>query len=699
MADAHIGQIATALGDGALLLEGFTAEERFSEPFRITCDVLSPGAVDFAPLLGTGVSLTVDGGDLVGRAFHGLLAEASRVEEDANAVRYRLVLRPWLWFLSLGRNSRIFQAQSAMTIIQKVFADAGVSTSAYTSKVAQAGAVTREYCVQYGESDFAFASRLMEEEGVYYFFAHTADSHTMILCDGKGSHAAFGGGDLPLLRAEQGSAHIGPHLGRWDEHVKPVPTSVTLRDFHLRKFEDTLEAKNEETSASNVSAELYAYPGAYSHLTDDASTTGAAFAELRLQAARAEQLRLTGEGDVFATPVGSRVTVSPVDGQQEDPTTVLVVGAVHVFRGQAYGAVGAGSSLELKITFESVPSDTVWRPMQTTPKPLAAGPQIATVVGPAGEVIHVDAYGRVRVQFPWDRLGKKDETAGCWIRVSQAWADGGFGHMHIPRIGEEVIVDYFDGDMDRPVITGRVYNATKTVPYALPDDKTKSTWKSQTVGDSGSYDDTVDPPSTSTKGFNEIRFEDKGGSEEVFVHAQRLFTGWYRFDETRTTGHNTTIKVGYNRDITIKNNETKKVEDGDETHTISKGGLTTTISKGDETRNVDTGKRTTTIMSDEKLTVTQGNMSTTVSTGNQSTEVSLGNITVKADAGSISMEALQKIELKVGMNSVTIDMTGVTIKGMNVQSEAQLMHSGKGMTTQLQGTAMTTITGGIVMIN
>ena len=402
---------------------------------------------------------------------------------------------------------------------------------------------------------------------------------------------------------------------------------------------------------------------------------------------------------MFAAPVGDIVSVGPAVGDDGEADEVLVIGATHVLSGQRHGGLGDGGHPTLTVMLEAIPADTTWRPPLVTPKPVARGPQTAIVVGPSGEVISTDAYGRVKVQFPWDRQGQSNETSSCWIRVSQSWADGGFGHMHIPRIGEEVIVDYFDGDMDRPVITGRVYNATKAVPYGLPDEKTKSTWKSQTVGDAGDYPDTVDPPPSSTKGFNEIRFEDKGGSEEIFVHAQRLFTGWYRFDETRTTGHNTTITVGYNRDITIKNNESKTVQEGDETHTISQGSLTTTISQGDETRTVSTGKRTTSIKSDESLTVTDGNMSTTVSKGNQSTDVTMGDITVNADAGSISVTAMQKIELTVGANSVKIDTTGVTVNGIKISLQATAMLEEKAPMTQLEAEAMTTIKAPMVMIN
>jgi type VI secretion system secreted protein VgrG len=254
-----------------------------------------------------------------------------------------------------------------------------------------------------------------------------------------------------------------------------------------------------------------------------------------------------------------------------------------------------------------------------------------------------------------------DNNSSCWIRVSQSSADGGFGHMHIPRIGEEVIVDFLDGDPDRPIVTGRVYNSARMPPYTLPDEKTKSTWKSQTVGSSGSYDGAENPPSGN--GFNEIRFEDKGGSEEVFIHAQRVMNSWYRLDETRKTGRDTAIRVGRNRQTNIQKNETLTVE------------------TGDETRNIQQGSRQTTIQKADTLTLNTGDYS------------------MKVSAGQATFEAMQQITLKVGSNSIVISQQGVTIKALTVSVTADTTLAVKGLTSDLEASTMMTIKGAMVMIN
>ena len=566
--DGMAGEILTDLGAGVLYLERFTIVERLSQPFTLTCEVLSLQLVDFTPYIGTPVAIRVQGEDLTARYFNGMLAEAIQADANDDTVRYVLTVRPWFWLTSLNKQSRIFQSLSSIAIIKQVFDGTGISADMIENRVRSSGAVVRNYCVQYDESDFNFVSRLMEEEGIYYFFAHSADKHVLTMCDGPPCHHDFTP-DLPLNR-ENDAGWVQPHLNRWGAHVRQTASQVAMRDFHLRPWGETLDAQAAASSKTTVWSELFCYPGAYSHLTDDGQTTGAHFAATRLQAAQAEKLTYAGQGTTFAVPVGSFVSVQPAAGDTMDVAVkILVTGATHKFEGLKLSSKSGGDGVNMHIAIEGVPKDTTFRPPMRAVKPWARGPQVARVVGRSGEAIDPDPYGRVRVQFPWDRQHENNEQSSCWIRVSQGWAAKGFGMMHLPRIGDEVIVDFFDGDMDRPVITGRVYNSTNTTPYALPDEKTKSTWKSQTVGQLGEYPNTVDPPSPSDRGYNELRFEDKGGSEEVWMHAQRVFRAWYRFDEIRTTGRNTTISVGYNRDITIKNNETKTVQDGDETHTVS----------------------------------------------------------------------------------------------------------------------------------
>ena len=293
------------------------------------------------------------------------------------------------------------------------------------------------------------------------------------------------------------------------------------------------------------------------------------------------------------------------------------------------------------------------RTPRTTPEPVVQGSQTAVVVGKSGEEIWVDNHGRVKVQFHWDRDGRKDENSSCWVRVASTWAGKNWGFIQIPRIGQEVIVDFLEGDPDRPIITGRVYNADQTPPYTLPANQTQSGVKSRSSKSGGSDN------------FNEIRLEDKKGSEQIFIHAEKDLKTEVENDETR--------QVDHDRTTTVKNNDALTVKQGNQTVVLEMGN--------------------------QEVTLKQGNQQITLKMGNQATTLDMGNLTAKASLGKIAYEAMQGIELKVGQNTVTIDQTGVTIKGLNVSVEGQIQTEVKGVMTNVKGDGMLVVKGGITMIN
>jgi type VI secretion system secreted protein VgrG len=650
------GKIATALGPDKLLLESFTAFERFNEPFEITVDVLSQDpALDFTPHLGSGVSLSMAGRAEVSRSFHGVLFDAALIAVDGSAGRYRITLRPWLALLDLGRDSRIYQKMTVQGILGDVFERAGFTD--YALNLTKRATSAREYCVQFRESDFNFVSRLMEEEGLFYYFQHTAASHKMIISDDAAAQPTFA---TPIeVYQDDRTSFRPPHLWLWGDKVRPALNKVSLRDQHFRKPTPLTAESTDKPDSGSDKAEFYDYPAGFGYFADDGSAPGASDAESRLLASRSMRKTFHGEGDTFAIPVGSVINIA---GSVE-AAKALVISATHRFSGQHYQAAGAQDAAAdiMEVRFESITSGVDWRPARKTPKPLAGGPQTAVVVGGKDETIEVDEYGRIHIQFPWDRVGALDSKSSCWVRVSQSSADGKFGHMHIPRIGEEVIVDFLDGDPDRPIVTGRVYNSSLMPPYALPADKTKSTWKSQTIGKSGTYEETETPPTDT--GFHEIRFEDKGGEEEMFIHAQRDLLSWVRHDETRRTGHDTSVRVGRNRETAIKKNETLTVETGDETRTIQQGSRTTTIEKADTT------------------TLNQGDYS------------------LKISAGQATVDAMQKITLKVGSNQIVISQQGIEISGLTVKMTATTSLAVKGLTSEFKADTMLTVNGLMVQIN
>jgi type VI secretion system secreted protein VgrG len=313
-------------------------------------------------------------------------------------------------------------------------------------------------------------------------------------------------------------------------------------------------------------------------------------------------------------------------------------------------------------SFRCIPAPVHFRPPRLTPHPSVAGPQPAVVVGPSGEEIYVDKYGRIKVQFFWDRQGKKDENSSCWVRVSQLWAGKNWGAIFTPRIGQEVMVDFLEGDPDQPLVTGRVYNAEQMPPYALPANMTQSGIKTRSSKNGGSDN------------FNELRFEDKKGSEEVYFHAEK--------DMNRVVENNDTLKVGNDQTIEIKNNRTETVTTGNESVTIKTGNRLVEVSQGND---------------DHKIKM--GNRGVEISMGNDSLKISMGNQTTKLDLGASSTEAMQSITLRVGQSSIKIDQMGVTIKGMMISIQGQVQTEVKGLMTTVNADAMLTCKGAITMIN
>ena len=682
----RLASITTALGADVVVLERFTATSRLSDPFLLVADVISEEPIDFESALYQPVLIKTLGVSGIERSFHGLLFGVERHDDAQLSGHYQLIVRPWLAALAETTNVRIFQNQTAVDIIQAVFSSAGYSDfdcSGVTGKYP-----LREYCVQFRESDFAFVSRLMEEEGLYYFFSHTDSAHTLKVCDGPGAHNPAPGLDRVEFRATASQrSQRRLNIWRWSERLSTGSASVELSEHHFL-VPKASNSQHEAASGAGLreASALYDHPAGIGALQEKGvvepgqlPTQSDRLAKVRLQAARAETRKFFGEGDAFGLNAGDKLTLHG-HSQNSLDGDYLAIATTHVFTAETYrSGGGGGDSADLQIHIEATPFDVPWRPQRRTPKPLAGGPQTAVVVGPlenpgaTDDTIFVDKHGRVKVQFFWDRQGKRDPKSSCWVRVSQGWADGGFGVVMLPRIGQEVIVDFLDGDPDRPIVTGRVYNADRMPPYTLPDRKTVSTIKSRTVGPSKPYDEAEEPPQSSDVGFNELRFEDKGGEEEVFMHAQRDMKAWVRLDDNRKVGRDQALRVGRNRDTHIKKNKSLTVEEGDETREVSKGSRTTKVHK------------------DETLTVATGNMATTVSQGDLSVSISSGKATI---------EAAQSIELKVGSTTIKLSPTGIEMSGLTIKIDAKTALSAEGgLTSEVKAGMSLTLNGAMVLIN
>ncbi len=668
-----------------LALERFTAVSRLSEPFTLTIDVLAKAPIDFTPELYQPVSITMEALSQVARSFHGLLFAVERHDDDQTLVRYQLTVRPWLSALHERSDVRIFQEKTAREVIESVFADAGFSD--YDFSAVEGELARREYCVQYRETDFAFVSRLMEDEGLYYFFRHEPGRHTMVICDGPRGHPPPL--NTPSVDYASNRGDLGRrkrNIWRWSERLQTAVASTDTGEHHFfmpreRNAGNTQAADQGHKRAASA---FYDFPAGVGALSESGTIKAGKLpkqskreTEILLQGLRADHHRFTGEGDAFEVMSGDKLTLAkhPLDALNRD---YLLVGTTHVFASESYRS-GDTEDHILEVHMEAIPFDVRWRAPRVTPRPLVGGPQTARVVGPlkdpgpTDDTIHTDQYGRVKVQFFWDRDGKWLQNSSCWVRVSQGWADGGFGAVMLPRIGQEVIVDFLDGDPDRPIITGRVYNADKMPPYALPDRKTVSTIKSRTVGKAGSYPEAEEPPKSGEPGFNELRFEDAGGKEEVFLHAQRDRKTWVRLDHDEKIGRDQKQRVGRNRSSVVHKNEALEVETGDETRKVTKGSRKTTINR------------------DDKLLVERGDSKTTVESGDYKVTISKGKALI---------EAKQSIELKVGATSIKLTPSAIEMKAMNIKIDAKMALAAKGgLTTDLKAGMSFTINGMIVMIN
>jgi len=689
---SRLASIHTSLGPDAVVLDRFTLSSRLSEPFMALADVRADEPMDFSAALYQPVAITTSGGEGLDRYVHGLIFAVERHEDSEDSAHYQLVIRPWLSALAERSDLRIFQNQSVKDILQSIFTAAGFHD--FDLSGLSGTYPVREYCVQFRETDLAFVSRLMEEEGIYYYFKHTIDRHIMVLCDGPGAHHAPDGlSAVPFMSdaARRSSRQVS--VWRWSERLGTAPAQLNLSEHHfLIPTADNMSADTASGAGVRPSSALYDHPagvGGYSEANVIKSGLPAQtkrWAQARLQAMRAETLKYFGETSAFTVSCGDKLSLTehPQDALNMD---YLLVAATHVYSAASYQS-GGQDDFHLEVHLEAIPFATPWRPPHRTPKPLAGGPQTARVVGPlknpgpTDDTIHVDEHGRVKVQFYWDRQGKLDQNSSCWVRVSQGWADGGYGAVLLPRIGQDVIVDFLDGDPDRPIITGRVYNAARMHPYPLPGKKTVSTLKSRSVGQPGSYPEAEEPPESSTPGFNELRFEDEAGKEEVFIHAQRDMNTWVRLDEQKKNGRDAAQRVGRNKSVSIKKN------------------LSTTLDEGDETRTITKGSRTTKVKNDEALTVESGNLTTKVDSGNHATTVSQGNLTISISAGKATVTAAQSIELVVGSTSIKLTPASIEMSAMTIKINAQMALSAQGgMTAEVKAGAMLTLSGGVVMIN
>lgn len=554
---ARAVRIHTALPDNTLALSDLSGEEQLSELFRYSVECVSENAaLDLYEVLGMPIGIEFDTADDGIRHINGLVSEAAHVGSRGEYALYRLTMTAWPWMLTRTSDCRIFANSSVPDIIESVLQESGFD--------AVDNRLMNSYdpwcfCVQYKETDFNFISRLMEHEGIYYFFEHFENQHVLVLCDGSTAHAtASNYAEIPHYPDSAEQSRKTENLVNWQFRKKVRSGKYATKDFAFDEPKRDLLVHNFSAAAGQYEGkEIYDYPGGYPYQDSGEMTRdyGERLARARMEALSAKHEVAMADGNVRGLAAGNLFTLTNCERDDQNREYLVMSASLRIRMDSYYSGAGGGP-VELQSSFRCIPSNVPYRPQLKTPKPEIKGPQTAIVVGPAGEEIWTDRHGRVKLQFHWDRYGESDENSSCWVRVSQAWAGEKWGSIHIPRIGQEVIVEYIDGDPDRPIVTGRVYNGDRPVPYELPANATQSGIKSRSS------------KAGKPANFNEIRMEDKKGSEEIYIHAEKDQINIVENDEFNGVGHDRqeevgndeTINIGKNKSISVGANHTETVQ-------------------------------------------------------------------------------------------------------------------------------------------
>jgi len=521
-------RIDTPLGPDALLLVGLEGSEEISRLFRFRLDLLAPLGVpvDFAKLMAAPVSVTLDCSGTV-RYLNGIATEFSQGRDDEEFTHFQLILSPKLWWLTQRRRSRVFQQMTVVEILTAVLEGIDVRMDLAEAYPA------RNYCVQYQESDFAFASRLMEEEGIFFFFEFAEGKHTLVLSDSNLLLPKIGQPNPVIFEPLIGGTRDDLRIGSWTKRQRVRPTSVELRDHAFELPGQSLQADESIQAELKVGtvdhrlvptddeAEVYEYPGRYAKRFDGIGPGGEErpadppkifednlrTAKLRMQQLASAAITIDGESNCNHLTSGHTFTLQRHSHGDGDYVLTRIEHRARL--DLAYRSDAKDARLQYDNQFCCQPVDLPYRPSRRTPRPQIAGVQTATVVGPPAAEIFCDKYGRVKIQFHWDREGKNDADSSCWVRVSQLWAGNRWGAFFWPRVGHEVVVTFVEGDPDRPLIVGSVYNAANMPPPDLPGEATVGGIKSCIFGGQPMLN------------FNALLFHDTPGHEFVQVHSEK----------------------------------------------------------------------------------------------------------------------------------------------------------------------------------
>jgi type VI secretion system secreted protein VgrG len=645
-------------GSDELLLKALIAHEELGQPFW--CEVVllcRKPDIAFDSVVGETMGITyTDQRDNTKSHFHGYVV--SFVQSDADnqigitaeeLFGYRATIAPALWLLSRSQDCKIFQKKKLPDIVKEVCRERGCtdirdSMSATYEEF--------EYTVQYRESDFNFVSRLMQREGIYYYFEHEENKHTLVLVDSSSGHPTSGAPELPFRGKDDTFTEEEEPILEWRIRKQVKPVEFQTDDYDFEKPTNDLFAKNKIAKKHGYAkGVVYDYPGRYLK-----TAQGNTYAKINAERLQATHEVFTGKTICQKVRAGQVFKLKEHNRPEQNREYLVIASRVTV-NPETLGRSAAeqrGTNV-YDCEFTAIDLQVPFRPDRTAAQPVVHGPQTAVVVGPQNEEIHTDKYGRIKVQFHWDRVGQKDENSSCFIRVVSTWAGKKWGFIQIPRIGQEVMVEFLEGDPDRPIVTGVVYNADLMPPYDLPANATQSGLKTQST------------KKGTAENFNELRFEDKKGEEHIYFHAEKDFK--------RIVENDDVLKVGF-----------EKKEPGSQTIDIYKD-RTVTIAKGNDTLKVEEGELLIDVK--KKITIKCG----------KSVLVMKDDGTITVDGKDMKHTMSNNFDVKATSNVKLAGTAGFAAKGLKAEVVADTKLDLKGAIVDLNGSGMAKVKGGMVMIN
>jgi type VI secretion system secreted protein VgrG len=642
--------VDTPLDPGVLTFVSMNGREALGEPFHYVVDLVSEDVnIDLDTLLGQALAVHLELGDGAVRHFHGRIASVDFGENARPGADYRVVLRPWLSLLDNTSNCRIFQRKTIPEIVKEVFQDGDFSD--FDDSLS--GEYPKyDYVVQYRETDFNFVSRLLERAGIYYFFRHSADKHTLVLADSATAHQRSPDcAQLPYHPPDQHRDVHVEYVDHWLLTQRVTSGAVALRDFDFERPNADLSASvSAPKDHSAADSEIYDYPGGYGVRSE-----GETQARVRLEQQQERYGQAFAHTNARGLAVGALFALEDHPRDDQNAEYLVTWEATSLTGHNTFS--GAAEGPTFSANFGVIDSSVPFRTFPKTKKPIVEGPQTAIVVGPTGQEIWTDKYGRVKVQFHWDREGERDEDSSCWIRVAQLWAGTNWGAMHIPRIGQEVIVDFLEGDPDRPIITGRVYNNANMPPYELPKHQTQSGIKSRST--KGGF----------AQNANEIRFEDSKGHEDLFVHAENTHTTVVKGSQSTTVGGDRTVAVTGKETYSVDKTRTTTVK-GDDSYFVTEGDVLEGFGKSHSNNvkefatytigknySLDVGEKSAQASFDKSGDVGIANKKATIALAGG------GSIEIKSDDGTITIKR-GSTHIEIASDKITIDASAkVEIKG------------------------------------